>query len=149
MRAKDLIAIGFVSVLLAGTSVAFADEMAAMPGMSPTAMATATLKAKPTKKMRAKVRAQAKAKAQVISLSVTEDGFVPADIKLKKGVAYSLVVTRQTDKTCATQISIPDYAEATDLPLNVPVTIALLPKAAGEIHYSCGMGMLHGVLSVE
>jgi plastocyanin domain-containing protein len=94
------------------------------------------------KKMKPKVKAKA------IALFVTEDGFVPQILKLKKGVAYDLVVTRQTDKTCAKQIDIPGCA-LKDLPLDVPVKIAFVSKRAGELDYSCGMGMLHGVLSVE
>ena len=100
-------------------------------------------------KIKSAKKAKAHAAAQTILLAVTDEGFVPANIKVKKSHAYNLVVTRKTDQTCAKQIVIPGYGAEKDLPLNVPVTIALVPKAAGEIGYSCGMGMLHGVLTVE
>jgi len=96
-----------------------------------------------------KKHAHKKALSQTVALSVTEDGFVPADIKIKKGELTHLVITRRTDQTCAKQIVIPDYGLSADLPLNVPVTLSLTPKSAGEIRYVCGMGMLRGVLSVE
>ena len=96
-----------------------------------------------------KKHAKKKAKAVTVALFVTEDGFVPADVKIKKGEAVNLVVTRQTDNTCATSIVIPGYGISRDLPLNVPETISFTPKTGGDINYSCGMGMLHGVLSVE
>jgi plastocyanin domain-containing protein len=98
---------------------------------------------------KAKKHAHKKALTQTIALSVTEDGFVPAEIKIKKGELTHLVVTRETDQTCAKQIVIPGYGLSADLPLNVPVTLAFTPKSTGDIHYSCGMGMLHGVLSAE
>ena len=87
--------------------------------------------------------------AQTIALSVTEQGFTPDHAKAKKGEPVDLVITRKTDKTCATAISIPDYDIKRDLPLNEAVTISLTPKKSGEIKYSCAMGMLGGVLSVE
>lgn len=87
--------------------------------------------------------------AQSVSLSVTDEGFTPDHVKVKKGEAVDLVITRKTDKTCATAINIPDYGIKRDLPLNEAVTVNLTPKKTGEIKYSCGMGMLGGVLTVE
>ncbi len=116
---KKLFAIALISLLLAGSQAAWA-----------------------AKKIRPKVKAKA------VALSITEEGFVPETLKLKKGVAYELVVTRTTGRTCAKQIAIPG-CPVTDLPLNVPVKIAFISKTARDVDYSCGMGMLHGVLSVE
>jgi plastocyanin domain-containing protein len=134
MKIKHLAAALALGLLFVGWAFGDpANPVAARPG--------ASVKARPAKKL--------KPKARTIALSVTEEGFVPAGIKIKKGEAVNLVVTRRTDATCATQINIPDYRVSKDLPLNVPVAIALAPKAAGDIRYSCGMGMLHGVLTVE
>lgn len=80
---------------------------------------------------------------------MTEEGFTPANTKVKKGEPVNLIITRKTDKTCAKDINIPDYGVKRELPLNTPVTIALTPKKSGQIKYSCGMGMLGCVLSVE
>jgi hypothetical protein len=141
MKILKPVCIAVVSLFIAGAGSAWAEGTeAATPAASIPAA-----KPKPAKKLKSKLRAQAK----TVNLSVTDEGFVPADLKLKKGVSYNLVVTRQTDKTCATQIEIPGCGPAKDLPLNVPVSIVLEPKTAGEIRYSCGMGMLHGVLSIE
>jgi plastocyanin len=87
--------------------------------------------------------------AQSVLLSVTDEGFTPDHVKVKKGEAVDLVITRKTDKTCATAINIPAYGIKRDLPLNEAVTVNLTPKKTGEIKYSCGMGMLGGVLTVE
>ncbi len=86
---------------------------------------------------------------QTVSLSVTDQGFTPDHVKVKKGEPLDLVITRKTDKTCATALNIPDYGIKRDLPLNEAVTVSFTPKKSGEIKYSCGMGMLGGVLSVE
>ncbi|HYM97269.1 MAG TPA: cupredoxin domain-containing protein [Candidatus Sulfotelmatobacter sp.] len=87
--------------------------------------------------------------AQSVSLSVTDQGFTPDHVKVKKGEPVDLVITRKTDKTCATAINIPDFSIKRELPLNEAVTVSFTPKKNGEIKYSCGMGMLGGVLTVE
>ena len=87
--------------------------------------------------------------AKVIELSVTEDGFVPASVKVSKGVPLKLVVTRKTDRTCAKQIVVKDYGINVELPLNKAVEVSLTPKATGNIGYACSMGMISGVLVVE
>ncbi|MHB8872649.1 MAG: cupredoxin domain-containing protein [Myxococcaceae bacterium] len=88
--------------------------------------------------------------AKVIELSVTEDGFEPASVKVAKGVPVKLVITRKTEATCAKQIVVKDYGINTELPLNKAVEVSLTPKAAGTIKYGCAMGMMiSGVLVVE
>ena len=85
---------------------------------------------------------------RTVDMSVTEDGFVPGKVKALKGEKLRLVVTRKTDRTCATEIVIPNYKINTKLPLNKPVTVELTPKASGEIKYACGMDMITGVILV-
>ena len=86
---------------------------------------------------------------QTVAISVTDDGFTPANVKVKKGQPVSLVVTRMTDETCAKAIKLPDLGVQKDLPLNQPVTIAFTPTKSGDIKYSCAMDMMGGVITVE
>ncbi len=85
----------------------------------------------------------------VVSLEVTEQGFVPADVVVSKDQPVKLVITRKTDKTCATEIVIKDYGVDQKLPLNEPVTVTFTPKQAGPIHYACAMNMIGGVITAE
>jgi plastocyanin domain-containing protein len=87
--------------------------------------------------------------SNTIEISVTEKGFEPGNVKVKKGEPVVLVITRKTDATCAKQVVVADYGIKKDLPLNKPVSLTLVPKATGEIKYGCGMNMLTGVLTVE
>ena len=88
--------------------------------------------------------------ARRIELTVTDKGFEPSPVKVKAGEPLELVVTRKTDKTCATEIVVKDYGIDKKLPLNEPVVVALTPKQPGEIKYGCGMDqMVSGVLVVE
>ncbi len=97
----------------------------------------------------AKLTNAEKAQARTVELTVTRAGFVPAKVKVKKGEPLKLVVTRKTDKTCATEIVMKDEGVRAELPLDKPVTIYLKPSKAGSIRYACGMDMISGRLVVE
>ena len=84
-----------------------------------------------------------------LSVSVTDHGFTPNRLSAKKGEPLTLVITRTSDRTCATAIKIPDYGIEKALPLNEPVTVTFVPKQSGEVKFTCGMGMLGGVIVVE
>ncbi len=62
-------------------------------------------------------------KPRTVELSVTDKGFEPNNITVKKGEPLHLVVTRKTDHTCATSIDIKDAGIRKDLPLNQAVAI--------------------------
>ena len=94
-------------------------------------------------------RAGGASQPQTAQLAVTERGFEPAQLNLKAGTPVNLVVTRKTDRTCATQIRIKEFGVLKELPLNQPVTVSFTPNKSGPIRYSCGMGMLFGTLNVE
>jgi plastocyanin domain-containing protein len=85
---------------------------------------------------------------RVVEMEVTGEGFVPSRVKVKKGEKVRLLITRKTDRTCATEIVIKDYGINTALPLGKQVKVELTPKASGEIKYACAMNMIGGVLFV-
>ncbi len=77
------------------------------------------------------------------------EGFVPAEVKIKKGEKVNLVVTRKTDKTCATALVMKEKGIDVDLPLNKPVSVALKADKHGELKYACPMDMITGKIIVE
>ena len=87
--------------------------------------------------------------AQVVAIEVTGQGFVPARTTVKAGRPVTLVVTRKTERTCATEIVIKDYGVNRPLPLGQAVEVTFTPKKAGPVRYACGMDMIAGVLNVE
>jgi plastocyanin domain-containing protein len=90
------------------------------------------------------------APARTVELKVTDKGYEPSPITLKKGEPVKLVVTRTTEHTCATEIIIDKTDINVELPLNKPVEIAFTPKDSGELKYGCHMGkMLSGVFLVQ
>ena len=88
--------------------------------------------------------------ARTVALTVTAEGFMPAETKVKKGEPLNLKITRLTDQTCATEILIDGTDINVPLPLNRTVEVAYTPSKSGKIRYGCAMGMMvSGVLLVE
>jgi plastocyanin domain-containing protein len=86
---------------------------------------------------------------RTIELSVTQKGFQPSKIEVKKNEPLHLVVTRKTDRTCAKELVIKDANVKAELPLDQSVAVDFTPTKSGEIRYACAMGMVGGVLVVE
>lgn len=95
------------------------------------------------------VESSAPEASRTIEVTVTENGFEPESLEVKRGQPITLVVTRRTDETCVRDIVIADLGIKKELPLNQPVTISFVPEKAGEMRYACGMGMETGVIMVR
>ena len=83
---------------------------------------------------------------KTVRVSVTQQGFEPSRIEATRGEMLTLVVTRQTDDTCAKEIVFNRGEIRRDLPLHQPVTVQFVPAAAGEYRFSCAMGMYGGII---
>jgi plastocyanin domain-containing protein len=87
--------------------------------------------------------------AQVVELTVTSKGFEPSVVTVKAGKPVKLVVTRKTERTCATEIVMKDFGVNQPLPYEKPVTVVVSPKGPGQYRFACGMDMIAGVLKVQ
>lgn len=87
-----------------------------------------------------------------IAIDVTERGFEPATIKVRKGAPVTLVFDRKTDATCAKDIVIhvdDKQTIAKHLPLRQPVEVAVTFPRAGTLTYACSMDMIKGEIFVQ
>ena len=66
-----------------------------------------------------------------------------------QGKSVTLVVTRKTERTCATEFVLAEQNIRKELPLNQQVEITFTPTHAGELRYACGMDMLSGTIVVK
>jgi len=89
------------------------------------------------------------AATQVVKLEVTSEGFLPAEVQVKKDIPVRLEVTRKTEKTCAKQLVIKDKNIRLELPLDKTVSVTFTPDKAGRLRYACSMDMVSGVLLVN
>lgn len=127
MRTRTLLVPVFAAVFIAGVS-------------SPAAASSQTRRGQ---------RAKAAAKVQTASVALTERGYEPANIKLRRGVPARVTFTRKVSATCATEVVLPDYGVRRALPLDEPVVVEFTPEKSGKFTFSCGMGMLRGSLVVR
>lgn len=86
---------------------------------------------------------------QRAKITVTEAGFVPAVVTVQSGRAVTLLVTRRTDRTCATALVLKALGIDEKLPLGRTVAIRFTPERPGELTYSCPMDMIHGRILVR
>jgi len=84
-----------------------------------------------------------------IQVAVTDMGFEPKEVVIKKGQAAVLVMTRKSDNTCATEAIFTETGKKYDLPLNEAVRIDLTGVSPGTLHYACGMNMEKGTVVIE
>lgn len=84
-----------------------------------------------------------------VRITVTKNGYEPHRVTATAGKPLTLLVTRTTDETCATEIVIPEAGIDEKLPLGKPVTITFTPARTGELRWSCAMKMFQGVIDVR
>ncbi|HLE49499.1 MAG TPA: cupredoxin domain-containing protein [Patescibacteria group bacterium] len=75
--------------------------------------------------------------------------YKPDVIRVKKGAATSLLLTRTDSNPCLEEFIIPDFKIKKYLPMNKVVEIKLNPEQIGTWDFHCGMNMNHGKLIVE
>jgi hypothetical protein len=87
--------------------------------------------------------------SQAVSVTLTEKGYQPDSIRLRRDVPARLTFTRKVEQGCGTEIVFPDYGIRRELPFNTPVVIEFTPGRKGEFKFACGMDMLRGKLIVR
>ena len=95
--------------------------------------------------------AKAKKGAEKLEVAITEKGFEPDTLEVKKGQPVELVFTRKTDKTCIKEVIL-DTGRAKvqkALPLDKPVTIKAKFTKTGDLKYVCNMNMFSGTVKVQ
>ena len=83
------------------------------------------------------------------AIAVTDKGFEPADLNVPAGKPVTLVITRKTDQTCATEVVFASLNQRYSLPLDQPVRVTLPASKGGTLSYECGMKMLGGRIVVQ
>ena len=88
-------------------------------------------------------------RVQKFTVKITERGFEPVSLNLRRGVQARITFLRTTEQTCAKEIVLRDFGVKRDLPLKQPVVVTLTPKTKGEFEFTCGMNMMRGKLIVQ
>lgn len=86
---------------------------------------------------------------QSIEIVLSEKGFEPSTIKLKRDIPARLTFVRKIEETCATEVIIADFGINRDLPFNKPVVVEFTPNKTGEFSFACEMNMVGGKIVVR
>ena len=95
-----------------------------------------------------KRRSEAEPGAVETSIRV-KDGFHPDTVRAVAGRPVRITFRREETSPCSERVIFPAFGEARALPPGEDVTVELLPERAGELEFTCEMGMLRGRLIVD
>ena len=84
-----------------------------------------------------------------LKLQVGASGFAPSQLQIMAGKPIKLAITRDTESNCASRIVFPSLGITRDLPLGATIVIDLPALPAGELRFTCGMGMYKGAILVH
>lgn len=80
---------------------------------------------------------------------VVKGGYEPDMIVVKRGKPVRLLFNRQESSLCSEMVVFDGIGQSAKLPEGETVAIEFTPEKAGEIPFSCQMGMLRGKVVVE
>ncbi|GAB5547015.1 MAG: cupredoxin domain-containing protein [Sandaracinaceae bacterium] len=84
-----------------------------------------------------------------VEVTVNASGYEPSRVEVPAGSEVVLAFRRVTDEGCGQELVIASENIRRPLPLNETVEVTLTPQEAGEVRFTCGMGMYDGAIVVQ
>ena len=81
-----------------------------------------------------------------VRIRVTQHGYEPASVRIPADTPVTLALTRESSPNCGSEIVFPALSIRKALPPGETVPVQLPAQPAGEIGFSCGMGMFRGMI---
>jgi plastocyanin domain-containing protein len=97
----------------------------------------------------AKPVASVEVKGRRVDVTAGANGFQPSTVTVKQGEPTTVVFTRTTDETCATEVVFPEIKLKKDLPLNQQVAVELPVDTSRTLAFQCGMGMFKSKVVIQ
>ena len=88
------------------------------------------------------------AHTRTVKVKVDRNGFSPSSIDVEAGHKLNLVFNRADKNNCGSTVVLPKYKIRKTLPVGKDVIVSITPTEAGNISFTCGMGMYKGSLVV-
>jgi len=85
---------------------------------------------------------------QIIEMSVTNQGFKPSNLKIKRGIPVRWIIKGIEVSGCTNKIIVPSLNIAKNINSGENI-ISFVPSDSREIPFSCGMGMVRGKFIVQ
>lgn len=86
--------------------------------------------------------------SNIVEIKVTAGGYTPDRFTVRKGEAVKLKLIAEDAYSCAAAFRIPSLGISKNLQANEVFETEFMPKEAGQISFSCSMGMYTGVIDV-
>ena len=88
------------------------------------------------------------AHTRTVKIKVDKNGFSPSSIEVEAGHKLNLVFTRTGSDNCGNTVVFPKLKVRRNLPVGKDVIVSFTPREAGNITFTCGMGMYKGSIVV-
>lgn len=86
---------------------------------------------------------------QEVTINISDNGYTPDDIKIKKGIPVKVTLKTNDTLGCARAFVVPSLNIQKNLPKTGEDSFEFTPEKAGKIAFSCSMGMYSGQFVVE
>lgn len=86
---------------------------------------------------------------QEVTINVSDNGYTPEDIKIRKGVPVKVTLKTADTLGCARAFVVPSLNIQKNLPRTGEDSFEFTPEKSGKISFSCSMGMYSGQFVVE
>ncbi len=84
-----------------------------------------------------------------VRISISASGYTPARVELRQGQPAVLAFTRPHAGNCGGTVVIPGLGIRRDVPVGRTVLVRFTPRDPGNLPFTCGMGMLSGLIVVK
>jgi heme/copper-type cytochrome/quinol oxidase subunit 2 len=126
----------------------YSTDMVKVPGQSETTQTHANQETSTQKTPKTEVDVT-KESSPKVKMLVTETGYTPNVIRVKKGIPVELEINNPLEDSCLSTFKIPDF-NINNVNLKVGTTnLTFTPEKSGEFTFSCGMDMFKGTIIVE
>ena len=88
------------------------------------------------------------AHTRTVKIRVDKNGFSPSSIDAEAGHKLNLVFNRADKNNCGNVVVFPKLKIRKNLPVGKDVIVSFTPTEAGNIAFTCGMGMMKGNIVV-
>ena len=87
-------------------------------------------------------------KIKTVRINISQEGYAPAAVSVKKGQTVRLVFYRSDANNCGEELVFPALNLKREIPVRKPIVVTLTPRRTGEIAFACGMDMFRGKILV-
>ncbi|MDQ3798661.1 MAG: cupredoxin domain-containing protein [Acidobacteriota bacterium] len=87
-------------------------------------------------------------KIKTVRINISQQGYRPASVSVRKGQTVRLVFYRADANNCGEELVFPALNIKREIPVRKPVVVTLKPRRTGELSFACGMDMYRGKILV-